>query len=316
MDSKRLRCAAVLLALATTVIEGCRGGDQPDPNFDSHVARPAYSAHGPRVLFDEAHHNGHRAGKSYRPFVRLIESDGYRVSRGARKVTADGLRSFAVLIIANALGRNERNDDPAFDEPECDAIRDWVASGGALLLITDHYPTGHAAERLATRFGVQFSKGAVEDSTDYDRAFDPTHIVFSIEDGGLLNHSIVRGRESSEAVRRVLTFTGQAIFAKEPAARLLALSDAAVARPPQPTVVRRGSDVIVNVAYGDPEPVPGWAQGLALEYGKGRVVVLGEAAMLTAQLHRFDKRPIGMNVAGYDNRQLALNIMHWLSRVL
>jgi hypothetical protein len=38
--------------------------------------------------------------------------------------------------------------------------------------------------------------------------------------------------------------------------------------------------------------------------------------MLSAQLHRFDKRPIGMNVSGYDNRQLALNIMHWLTRLL
>jgi hypothetical protein len=52
-----------------------------------------------------------------------------------------------------------------------------------------------------------------------------------------------------------------------------------------------------------------------LQFGKGRVVVLGEAAMLTAQLTRDDK-PFGMQVAGIDNRQLALNIMHWLSRLL
>lgn len=74
--------------------------------------------------------------------------------------------------------------------------------------------------------------------------------------------------------------------------------------------------MIVKVGYGDPVSVPGWSQGLALEIGKGRVVVLGEAAMLTARLHRFDGRPIGMNTAGYDNRQLALNIMHWLTRLL
>ena len=53
-----------------------------------------------------------------------------------------------------------------------------------------------------------------------------------------------------------------------------------------------------------------------MEFGRGRVVVLGEAAMLTARLHRFDGRPIGMNTPGYDNRQLALNIMHWLTRLL
>lgn len=82
------------------------------------------------------------------------------------------------------------------------------------------------------------------------------------------------------------------------------------------TLERRGRDVIVKVTYGDPVAIPGWAQGLALECGRGRVVVMGEAAMPTAQLHRFDKRAIGMNVVGYNNRRLALNIMHWLTRVL
>ena len=74
--------------------------------------------------------------------------------------------------------------------------------------------------------------------------------------------------------------------------------------------------MIVNVTHGDPVAVPGWSHGPALEHGKGRVVVPGEAAMLTARLHRFDGRPIGRNVAGYDNRQLALSILHWLTRVL
>ena len=63
-------------------------------------------------------------------------------------------------------------------------------------------------------------------------------------------------------------------------------------------------------------PVPGWSQGLALELGKGSVVVLGEAAMLTARFSGYDGRRIGMNTPGYDNRQLALNIMRWLTRAL
>jgi hypothetical protein len=55
-----------------------------------------------------------------------------------------------------------------------------------------------------------------------------------------------------------------------------------------------------------------------MEFGRGRVIVLGEAAMLSAQLgispNRTEK--MGMNVPGTDNRQFALNIMHWLSRLL
>ena len=63
-------------------------------------------------------------------------------------------------------------------------------------------------------------------------------------------------------------------------------------------------------------PTHNHSQGLAFEYGAGRVVVLGEAAMLTAQIRGPEKIPFGMNVLGNDNRQLGLNIMHWLSRLL
>jgi hypothetical protein len=60
------------------------------------------------------------------------------------------------------------------------------------------------------------------------------------------------------------------------------------------------------------------AQGIAMTYGMGRVVVLGEAAILSAQVARFpDGREIkmGMNVPGNDNRRFALNVVHWLSRL-
>ena len=60
----------------------------------------------------------------------------------------------------------------------------------------------------------------------------------------------------------------------------------------------------------------GRAQGIAFKFGKGRVVVLAEAAMMSAQLAGHNKVKFGMNRSGIDNRQLALNIMHWLSRVL
>ena len=56
-----------------------------------------------------------------------------------------------------------------------------------------------------------------------------------------------------------------------------------------------------------------------MELGHGRVVVLGEAAMVTAQIARTPSEkpfPAGMNRLDADNKQLTLNVMHWLSRVL
>jgi len=55
----------------------------------------------------------------------------------------------------------------------------------------------------------------------------------------------------------------------------------------------------------------GRAQALAMPFGNGRVVVFGEAAMLTAQNINF-----GMNYPGTDDRQLTLNVMHWLTGLL
>ena len=58
-----------------------------------------------------------------------------------------------------------------------------------------------------------------------------------------------------------------------------------------------------------------------MPFGTGRLVVLGEAALLSAQIIRYtDPQPrnmkIGMNTPGNDDCQFALNIVHWLSRLL
>jgi hypothetical protein len=306
-----------VLGLTSVVLAAdCRGGDRADPDFRAGVANPAYAGEGPRVLFDEAHHNHHRAASTYRPFAKLLEADGYRVTRGRDQVTADALRSIDVLVIAGALGRNERNDDAAFLPQEVEVIQTWVSDGGALLLITDHYPFGDAVETLGKRLGIIMSKGVVEDTVNYDRSFDPTHIVYSRSNGGLVEHPITRGRTPSETIQRILTFTGQGVTGPPSGVGFLQLTKVAVARPAAPVVERDGGDVRVHVQYGAPMPAESYAQGLALTHGQGRIVVLGDAAMLTAQLRRYDGLPFGMTTPAYDNRQLALNIMHWLTRLI
>jgi len=50
----------------------------------------------------------------------------------------------------------------------------------------------------------------------------------------------------------------------------------------------------------------GRSQGVALKFGKGRVVVLGEASQLSAQRAGPQLRAMGMNYEGCDNRQWAI----------
>ncbi len=311
----------VLLLLYVFVFAACTSCDPKkqvaDKNFDTKVVRPAFIDEHPKVLFDEAHKNIHTADGLYQPFADLMRNDGFEVLPNRDRFSMTSLSGNRILVIANALGPNDSNDSSAFTDDECDAVRSWVEAGGSLLLITDHAPTGSAAQNLAQRFGVEMSKGFVEDSLNHDRlSGDFSQLVFTRENGLLAVHPITGGRDETERVNRVMSFTGQSLRGSEQALPFLRLGATAVNRPASIGVEKSGGDTRVIIAYGDPTPATGYAQGLALQFGKGRVVILGEAAMLTAQLDGKTKQPFGMNVPGIDNRQLALNIMRWLGGIL
>jgi len=278
-----------------------------DPNFDAKVAHPAYAKNGPKVLFDEAHNNFHTAGGRYKPFADLITNDGYQVMPNKQKFSAETLRGYDILLISNALGAPRMNmpdaGNPAFAEAECDAVRDWVRAGGSLLLIADHAPMGAANQILAKRFSVDMSKMFTIDSQNYEKeSNNPGFIIYTRASGRLADHAITRGRNDSERINKIVTFTGQSLKGPADSVAFLKLGDSA-------------EDAMPGV---NPNPVSaaGRAQGLTMSFGKGRVVVLGEAAMLSAQLGGPNQMPFGMNRPGIDNRQLALNIVHWLSGLL
>jgi hypothetical protein len=289
-----------------------------DRSFDSRVAEPTYRAEGPVVLFDEGHLNTHTTGEGYKPFADLVRSDGYTLRILKAPMTEAALKGVSVVVIALAQGANDTNDDAAYADEEAAVVEAWVRNGGSLLLITDHWPYGVAVSSLARRFDVGMGGGLVEDPGYHDPQRGASHLVFSEENGLLRDHPIVRGRNPSERVRKILTFTGQSLQIHATAAYtpFLALSNAAIEYPPGPARAERdGGDVRVHMEYREPVSAAGKAQGVALEVDAGRVVVLGEAGMLRAQRDRNGVR-VGMNVSGYDNRQLALNLLHWLSRVL
>ncbi|MFN2531170.1 MAG: DUF4350 domain-containing protein [Pyrinomonadaceae bacterium] len=281
------------------------GQQMADPEFNASVQNPTYSKNGPRILFDEAHNNFHTTTERYKPFVDLITNDGYRVVRNRQAFSKTTLDSFKVLVIANALGAEEMDDEgadhPAFTEDECEAVRAWVKNGASLLLIADHAPFGAAAENLAKRFGVEMSKGFTFDEKNSVHDF-PSFVIYSRENKQLGEHPITEGRTSSERVNRVIAFTGQSLKGPADAAVILKLSESAKDRP-QPDSQTEA-------------PAAGRGQALAFKFGSGRVIVLGEAAMLSAQIAGPQKFKFGMNYEGTDNRQFTLNLMHWLSGAL
>ncbi|HZE73629.1 MAG TPA: hypothetical protein VE135_29300 [Pyrinomonadaceae bacterium] len=299
-----LRLFILSLALLTSAMIGA-AQQVADPDFNTAVAYPAYNKNLPRVLFDEAHNNFHTTAGRYKPFVDLISSDGYSVVPNRQPFSEKTLGKFKILVIANALGAEEMDDEgadrPAFTEEECDAVRDWVRGGGNLLLIADHAPFGGAAENLAHRFGVEMSKGFTFDP-QHSEPNAPSLLIFSRENKLLLDHPIIQGRSDAERIKRVVTFTGQSLKGPAGTSVFLQLADSARDK------ADRTATTDVSVA--------GWGQGIAFKAGKGRVVMLGEAAMLSAQIAGAAKLKMGMNHPGSDNKQLALNIVHWLSGLL
>ena len=294
------------IVLIICVICGWVSAQQaPDPEFDTTVENPAYKKDGPRVMFDEAHHNFHTTEGRYKPFVDLLMSDGYRVIRNRQPFTKATLSSFKILVISNALGAEEDDDEgadkSAFTDEEIQAVHDWVKGGGAVLLIADHAPFGGAAAALGSKFGVDMSKGYTFDEQN-SVAGTPSQLIFSRENKLLATHPIAEGRNENERINLLRSFTGQSLKGPEDSVAILKLADSATDKP----------------AYNSPTSVSaaGRAQALALKFGKGRVVVQGEAAMLSAQVSGPQNRRMGMNVPGNDNKQYLLNVIHWLSGIL
>src|SRR5262249_18570528 len=159
----------VLALLSSALLFSCSpsSSQHADSSFDTRVARPAYApSKGPRVVIDAAHQNFHTASGRYEPFAQLLSHDGYRVSSGTGRFTAESLRGWDVLVVSNAHGEGDREVGPAFSPSEVQEVRDWVRSGGSLLLIADHWPFGGAAASLSSDFGVDMSQGIVEDSVN------------------------------------------------------------------------------------------------------------------------------------------------------
>ena len=290
-----LLCLCVLLAAGAYWYD--RVGQKADPNFNTAVAHPAYAASGPRIVFDQAHRNFHTASGRYRPFAELLRHDGYRVDSNTAPFSAETLRRADVLIVANALGEDGHETHSAFTPEEIDALATWVDSGGSLLLIADHSPFGWAARDLAKRLGVTMYGLFARDDAYNDG--DNERLVFSRANHLLADNPITDGRSPAERVNRVVTFTGQSLVGPAGSTQLLRLSPGAYDWASR------------NLRY----PAAGHAQGLAFALGRGRVVVFGEAALFSAQVDALGIR-MGMNKPGNDDRQVALNVVHWLSGAL
>jgi hypothetical protein len=277
-----------------------------DTSFHYPVKSPVYNkGTGTVITIDEAHNNFHTLSGRYYAFGQLLQTDGYILRSGHEPFTSSYLSTIKILVIANALpdtGEWKLPAKPAFSGNEIFELQKWVSAGGSLFLIADHMPFPGAAEQLAHSFGFNFTNG-------FAFRKDEGPEFFSRKQNTLTANPITNGRNKPEQVDSIMIFTGGAFIAPENA-----------------TVISRLSDdykiLLPSVAWEFNEATPGisgrgFVNGAFVEVEKGRVVIMGEAAMFSAQLAGQQKNKIGMNHPdARQNPQFLLNIIHWLDRKL
>ena len=303
----------LLAALWLTGSAGCTLPDRTDEESATTNATPV-------VLFDEGHFNYHVVEGSNESFVGFLQGSGYTVVRSASRLLTEDLELAQILVIAMPLAeRNQvradetdwsRPNPSAFTEEEIAVVRDWVDSGGGLLLIADHMPIAGSVEDLAEAFGVHLSNGFAFRVNDGEVIQDP--IQFTRPAGTLVGHPITNGFAEGERVESVLTYTGSAFQPGAGLEPLLRFGSSVVSLEP---------DSAWEFSPGTPElPIDGWLQGGAMQFGRGRVVVFGEAGMFFAVLHTLAQpqvldaceEPCWVHEAA-EHPQLLLNTMRWLS---
>lgn len=262
------------------------GGQMPDCSYMPVLADAEYEyCSGPIVWVDTLHDNWHQITPEsaaqpgrYWGFASLAIADGYDVRDSENPLTdlAPGGEP-DILVIANPGPAG-----PVLTAAEGDAVAAWVEAGGALLLVFDHPPFDEVSPVL-DHLGLQREPVGADTQSS---------ATFTSGAG-----TLAAGLPATEGISEVTTFRGTSF---EPVAA------------PGVTVTPiltfgAGETAVVG---GNTVSVAGLLQGAQVELGRGRVIVLGEAAMSTTQVSA-GGNPVGMHQTP-ENEQFVRNVLHWL----
>ncbi len=248
---------------------------------------PASSAAPNTVMFDEAHlpyfsigtNPAHTQG-SYSEFASSLAVAGYTVTtlNPGQTLTFEALEDVCCLIIA-------LSQDP-YTTSEVDALEGYIAGGGGLLLVGDHGPYSEEVEPIANRFDISFKALSINDKladpTDY--LINQYWIVYSSKN--------INPHPVTDLVTRVEMYnvTSMNYLAGTP-------------------LITTDDDVywFDTLTSAPNEPVL-----LALTYGQGKVVVIGDLSLWRSGENGDYDMDGADNFYDSDNYILALNTVNWL----
>ena len=277
---------------------------RPDPSFYFKIATPMFdSAEGPVVSMDEAHNNYHTKSTGLAPLANLLAQDGFLVKSNTQAFTKNSLDSVDILVIVNPIHETNLQSwqlpcPSAFTAEEIDVLVEWIHNGGRLFLSADHMPIGGAVQELMAEFDVKWAN-----CFDQSKRKRWPPAGFSRASQTLLSGPVTDSSSFAHQIDNIGTFTGSAFKSKK-LKPFLVFDDSYVLLYPE--IAWKFSKKTKR------ENAKGWFQGAYGQFGKGKIVLMGESAMFTAQLN--GKTEIGMNSRDVpQNKLLAINIFRFLA---
>lgn len=295
----KLSLIGLLVAVACASMQKRPDHYREDKEFHPKVKKAAYIKLHPKVCFDEGHNNLAVEFGFYDSVLELLESDGYEILRLKKRFTPDVLKGCNIIYSSTVSGHPdnvEEASESAFDVEEIESIVKWVREGGSLLMMSDHGPMARSSSKLLKQFGVHGSVESVQYQKGMVEAFGDSGI-FTLQMKDLSETSpVVLGRNFSERLKRIQYFRGQAL------------------RGP------KNSDYFLQIPSGakvaGKAPTSFHGLGLALKFGRGRLVVIGDGSVFAAKIDERNDEKTGINRTDNDNVQMATNVFRWLSGAL
>lgn len=278
-----------------------------DSTFTYEVIQPAYNYNqGPLIAIDEYHNNDMSVGNRMFPLINVLKNDGYRIEAWNKPLTQE-LNGVNTLVIIGALHYSNVNNwklptPEAMSDEEIDQLLNWIQNGGNLLLVADHMPFPGAVKKLSTKLGVEWYNGFVIDSINWGLS------IFSRREKTLKAHPLLEGRNIDEKINWVATYYGSGFQLKDNTIKGLFSFN-------NPDVISYQTTEAWRM-FPDTPTIPSnlLFQAAVFKKGKGRVAIIGEASLFSAQLVGKDKQPVGINFNNQNqNLQFVLNLFHWLS---
>ncbi|MFL5824241.1 MAG: DUF6421 family protein [Solirubrobacteraceae bacterium] len=247
-----------------------------------------------RVLFDEAHSEAwtirpelaramqpaHPADSSYAKAAEALVEEAFAVQPHVTgPLSAAMLQPWDMLVIAHPSApdweRTTGTGSPVLLDEEIDAIEEFVAGGGGLIVLgeTEQEKYGNNLNQLLSRFALHLENDTVQ---DYEHNLSaPSWILAELGDGGR-----GRGGDLLARVHAACLYRATTISAAN-GARVLARSHSTASTPGAPLIV-------------------------ATEHGRGRVVVLADSDLFGDDcLEELDHRTLWLNLCHWASRREA-----------